>query len=171
VASELPSVHVNNGVTIKAEPGEVKTEACHKMDEAFSGPSTDFMLFQLPDTLPGRAPDPGDPGDPPEGQSLAAAASETTTASKAPNNFCNLEHFEEGLIGKLVRYRSGKTKLELGDMTYDVDTGLTPDFQQHAVSISSNREQRSASMFSLGQVNAKFNVTPDWQHLFHKMTP
>jgi DNA-directed RNA polymerase III subunit RPC4 len=111
------------------------------------------MLFQLPDTLPGRAPE----------------AVETDATSKP--NLCSLEHLEEGLVGKLVRYRSGKTKLVLGDTVYDVDLGLASDFQQHAVTVNANSAERSASVYSLGPINAKYNVTPDWIHLFHKMTP
>jgi DNA-directed RNA polymerase III subunit RPC4 len=116
------------------------------------------MLLQLPDTLPGRAPDPMDTDAP-------------STSTPQSQNFCNLEHLEEGLVGKLVRYRSGKTKLVLGDIVYDMDAGLTSNFQQHAVTINANSTERSASVFSLGTINAKFNVTPDWIHLFHKMTP
>lgn len=140
-----------NGTTIKTESGvEVKSEAFHRFDKLFDASQSDYMLFQLPDTLPGRAPEAMEP---------------------TAQNLCSLEHLDEGLVGKLVRYKSGKTKLVLGDMVYDVDLGLTSDFQQHAVTINANTSERSANVYSLGQINAKFNVTPDWIHLFHKMTP
>jgi DNA-directed RNA polymerase III subunit RPC4 len=113
------------------------------------------MLLQLPDTLPGRTPDVDGP----------------STSSATTQNLCSLEHLDEGLVGKLVRYRSGKVKLVLGDIVYDMDAGLTSNFQQHAVTINANSAERSASVNSLGPINAKFNVTPDWIHLFHKMTP
>lgn len=117
------------------------------------------MMFQLPDTLPGRVSDDSHP-----------STSDDNSESKDPK-LCSLENLDEGRIGKLVRYKSGKTKLVLGDIVYDVDMGLTSDFQQHAVTINSNTAQRSANMYSLGPINAKYNVTPDWIHLFHKMTP
>lgn len=148
-------------MAIKMEPGvEVKSEAFRRMDKLFEASQNDFMLFQLPDTLPGRAPD------------IVDLEPSTSTSSKpqAPN-LCSLEHLEEGLIGRLVRYKSGKTKLVLGDTFYDVDLGLTSDFHQNAVTINANTTERSANVFSLGQINAKYNVTPDWIHLFHKMTP
>lgn len=161
VASESPDNSQLNGLTIKTEPGlDVKSEAFHRMDKLFEAAQSDFMLFQLPDTLPGRTPDQGEPNQEPS----------TSSKPQAPN-LCSLEHLEEGLVGKLVRYKSGKTKLLLGDTLYDVDLGLTSDFQQHAVTINSNAAERSASVNSLGQINAKYNVTPDWIHLFHKMTP
>jgi RNA polymerase III RPC4 len=150
-----------NGTAIKMEPGiEVKSETFHRMDKLFDASPNDFMLLQLPDTLPGRAPDAADMPTP----------STSASAEKTPN-LCSLEHLDEGLVGKLVRYRSGKTKLVLGDTVYDVDLGLTSDFQQHAVTINANVNERSANVYSLGQINAKYNVTPDWIHLFHKMTP
>lgn len=142
------------------EPGfEAKSEAFHRMDMLFDASPNEFMLFQLPDTLPGRAPEP-----------METDQTSFTTKSLTPN-LCSLEHLEEGLIGKLVRYKSGKTKLVLGDTLYDVDLGLTSEFTQHAVTINANSAERSASVNSLGQINAKYNVTPDWIHLFHKMTP
>lgn len=148
-----------NGTAIKVEAGlEVKSEAFHRMDKLFNASPSEFMLLQLPDTLPGRAPEPMD-------------TPTTSTSSVKTPNLCSLEHLDEGLVGKLVRYRSGKTKLVLGDTVYDVDLGLTSDFQQHAVTINANTTERSANVNSLGQINAKYNVTPDWIHLFHKMTP
>lgn len=59
----------------------------------------------------------------------------------------------------------------IGETVYDIDVGLASDFQQHAVTINANSTERSANVYSLGQINAKYNVTPDWIHLFHKMTP
>lgn len=129
------------------------------MDQMFSTFPHQFMLFQLPDTLPGRTPD-----------TESEDVKEQQSSIKLPNrNLCSLEQFQEGLIGKLVRYKSGKNKLVLGDMVYDLDVGLNPDFQQNAVTINANREERSANMYSLGQIQAKYNVTPDWNHLFHKI--
>ena len=130
----------------------------HRMDRLFNATPSNFMLFQLPDTLPGRMPDGMDTDAP-------------STSNPQNPNLCNLEHLDEGLVGKLVRYRSGKTKLVLGDIVYDMDMGLTSGFQQHAVTINANSSERSASLHSLGSIDAKFNVTPDWIHLFHKMTP
>lgn len=149
-------------MTIKSEPGvEVKAESFHRMDKLFDATANEFMLFQMPDTLPGRAP---------EAMDTVPGPSTSTSKSQEPN-LCSLEHLEEGLIGKLVRYKSGKTKLMLGDTFYDVDLGLSSDFQQHAVTINTNITERSANMYSLGPINAKYNVSPDWIHLFHKMTP
>jgi hypothetical protein len=158
--SDSPDNSQINGMTVKSEPGvEVKSEAFHRMDKLFDATPNEFMMFQMPDTLPGRAP-----------EAMDAAPSTSSSKSQEPN-LCSLEHLEEGLVGKLVRYKSGKTKLVLGDTVYDVDSGLTSDFQQHAVTIDANTNERSANLYSLGPINTKYNVSPDWIHLFHKMTP
>lgn len=131
------------------------------MDKLFDNSPNEFMLFQMPDSLPGRAPD-----------AMDTQNSDSASASKPQTpNLCSLEHLEEGLVGKLVRYKSGKTKLVLGDTVYDVDLGLTSDFQQNAVTINANTTERSANVYSLGPINGKYNITPDWLSLFHKMTP
>lgn len=160
ISDSPDSSQINGTTAIKVEPGlEVKSEAFHRMDKLFEATQNDFMLFQLPDTLPGRAPD------------VVDSEPSTSTSKPPPPNLCSLEHLEEGLVGRLVRYKSGKTKLVLGDTYFDVDLGLTSDFHQNAVTINANTTERSANVYSLGQINAKYNVTPDWIHLFHKMTP
>lgn len=45
-------------------------------------------------------------------------------------NHCTIRNFEEGLVGKIVRYKSGKTKLVLGEARYDMDLGLNSGFIQ-----------------------------------------
>lgn len=133
------------------------------MDQLFEATTqSEFMMFQLPDTLPGRISEDSQP---------STSANDPDQSEPKGSKLCSLENLDEGRIGKLVRYKSGKTKLVLGDIVYDVDLGLTSDFQQHAVTINSNTTQRSANLYSLGPINAKYNVTPDWIHLFHKMTP
>lgn len=157
------SPQLPNGMTIKLEPEtEHKTEEFQENDGFFHGKLNQLMLFQLPDSLPGRVP---------EADEAKEATDELTTLSiksKAPK-LCSMEHLDEGLIGKLVRYKSGKTKLLLGDSVYDVESGLSSDFQQHAITINTNKEQRSANMYSLGEIQSKFNITPDWFWLFEKM--
>jgi DNA-directed RNA polymerase III subunit RPC4 len=83
---------------------------------------------------------------------------------------CCLNHLQEGQIGKILRYKSGKTKLILGDTHYDVDLGMEAGFLQDLMSIDTNREQRNGDMIKLGEINAKLNATPDWEHLFSKAT-
>lgn len=150
-----------NGITIKTGADiEMKPE----MDRIFTAQSNQLMLFQFPDSLPGRLPEEEE-----ENNDMKEEQSPLYSKSKTPK-LCSLDHLDEGLIGKLVRHRSGKIKLMLGDSVFDIEAGLSSDFQQNAVTINTNVQQRSANMYSLGEVKAKFNVTPDWNWLFSKMT-
>lgn len=39
-------------------------------------------------------------------------------------------HLQEGPVGKILRYKSGKTKLVLGEARYDIEIGLNTGFLQ-----------------------------------------
>lgn len=41
-----------------------------------------------------------------------------------------MRQLEEGLIGKIVRYKSGRTKLVTGDARFDVVLGMEPGLLQ-----------------------------------------
>lgn len=41
-----------------------------------------------------------------------------------------MRQLEEGLLGKLVRYKSGKTKLVIGETRFDIDLGMEPGMLQ-----------------------------------------
>ncbi|XP_070501917.1 DNA-directed RNA polymerase III subunit RPC4 [Chironomus tepperi] len=152
-----------NGIpSVKVEPGlELKSEFYHRMDRLFRPESNEVVLFQLPDTLPQKLPD--------EEEGVSQSTEDEASIAKPVQKLSSLEHFSEGLIGKLVRYRSGKTKLMIGDYMYDVETAISTGFQQNVVSISSNPQERSANMYSIGEIHAKYNVIPDWNWLFDKL--
>lgn len=144
------------------EPGlEPKTEYYHRMDRLFRPEPNEVVLFQLPDTLPQKLPD--------EEEGIKTNVEDEATKLKPEPKLSSLEHFSEGLIGKLIRYRSGKTKLMIGDYMYDVETAISTNFQQNAVSISSNPQERSANMYSIGEIHSKYNIIPDWNWLFDKL--
>lgn len=161
-----------NGITIKTEPGiQPKSEAFLRMDKLFNASPADFFMFQMPDALPGREPEPADikpeqSKEPQTSTPVAASSSSSSTTSKSI--LCTLNHLREGRIGKLVRHASGRTRLVIGDISYDVTEGLTSDFTQHAATIYSNRTERSANIINLGEIKSKFNVTPDWNELLER---
>lgn len=41
-----------------------------------------------------------------------------------------MKHLNEGLVGKIVRYKSGKTKLVLGQTRFDMELGIEPGLLQ-----------------------------------------
>lgn len=77
-----------------------------------------------------------------------------------------MKGLQEGLIGKFIRYKSGKTKLVLGNTRFDADLGLEPGFLQEIVSVRTNVAERNGDMISLGKISAKVNVSPDWEEMF-----
>lgn len=80
-----------------------------------------------------------------------------------------MNHLQDGQIGKFVRYKSGKTKLILGESQFDVELGIDPGFLQEVISISTNTQERSGKMIDLGPVQAKLNISPDWDFMFNKL--
>lgn len=99
-----------------------------------------------------------------------------------------MKDLEEGKIGKLLRYKSGKVKMVLGNTFFDVNMGIEAGFLQvcniveellgvfinyiyvfqDVMSINTNREERSGNMINLGPIQAKLTVTPDWEHLMEQ---
>lgn len=80
-----------------------------------------------------------------------------------------MKGLSDGLIGKFIRYKSGKTKLVLGNTRFDADLGLEPGFLQEVVSVRTNTTERNGDIINLGKINAKVNVSPDWEEMFQSM--
>ncbi|KAH8239512.1 hypothetical protein KR032_005098 [Drosophila birchii] len=133
-----------------------------------------IFLMQLPDVLPCVSDEPEDAEPPKDDSTMPPSASETEPSSPAAGKSRNaakgsvLRLLEEGQIGKILRYRSGRVKLQLGDTLFDLDMGLDPGYLQELMSVTANREQRSGNMINLGPIQAKLKATPDWVHLFEQ---
>uniref|UniRef100_A0A1Q3F2I1 Putative dna-directed rna polymerase iii subunit d n=1 Tax=Culex tarsalis TaxID=7177 RepID=A0A1Q3F2I1_CULTA len=142
----------------KQEPGDLLDAI-----KANTGAQSNLFLLQLPDALPGktdtevRRPEPGQP-------STEAAAQNGT--QDPPR--CTVRELEEGYIGKVLRYRSGKVKLLLGETMFDLTMGMDSGFLQELVSINTNAEERSGNIIDLATIKAKLNASPDWEYLFKK---
>ncbi|KAL0374550.1 UNVERIFIED_CONTAM: hypothetical protein Sradi_3370700 [Sesamum radiatum] len=75
-------------------------------------------------------------------------------ASQKP---CRLEDLPDGLMGKMLVYKSGAIKLKLGDTLYDVSAGLNCVFGQDVVAI--NTEDKHCC--NMGEINKRAIITPD----------
>lgn len=114
------------------------------------------FYFQLPDTLPGHGPV----------EEPAESSEHERPDQPNPNSsFCTMNQLEEGRIGQLVRYRSGRTKLILGDSQFNIDLGIDPGLLQEVVSISTNTAERSGNMINVGRIGAKCCAIPDWEYM------
>lgn len=131
----------------------------------FQRTTPQLFLIQLPDTLPGQGNELVDVKKSDKGGS----GTETTEEATAEPNFCLMKGLQEGLIGKFIRYKSGKTKLVLGNTRFDADLGLEPGFLQEVVSVRTNAAERNGDMINLGKIGAKVNVSPDWEDMFQSL--
>jgi DNA-directed RNA polymerase III subunit RPC4 len=82
----------------------------------------------------------------------------------------SLPNVDEGLVGKIVRHRSGKIKFLLGDAVYNIERGVSSEFQQNVVIIDPRIDERSTNIYNLGPIKAKYVCSPDWKWLFEKIS-
>uniref|UniRef100_A0A6B2L7W3 RNA polymerase III subunit C4 n=1 Tax=Arcella intermedia TaxID=1963864 RepID=A0A6B2L7W3_9EUKA len=69
----------------------------------------------------------------------------------------NLVQIPKGKIGKLYILKSGKVKLQIGDILYDVSQGMPLGFLQEVVAI----DLKKGRMNMLGEVHKRMVVSPD----------
>jgi len=127
-------------------------ENLFKSNGVFQG-DNELVFVQLPSLLPSTP-------------KSAPAATTTTTATdgSAPlkrtwdDEFLgNLKELPGGKLGKLQIFKSGRVKMILGDVTYDVSEGMPCGFLQDLVAIDSGGK----SLTSLGEVNKRMVVSLD----------
>ncbi|XP_011187669.1 DNA-directed RNA polymerase III subunit RPC4 isoform X2 [Zeugodacus cucurbitae] len=130
-----------------------------------------LLLLQLPDVLPCED-DVEEVSEKPQHEKNIAADTPSTSqnppATKPITKRISLKDMEEGKIGRLLRYKSGKVKLVLGNTYFDLNMGMETGFLQDLMSINTNREERSGNMINLGPIQAKLTATPDWEHLMEQ---
>lgn len=132
------------------------------VDDLLNNTQPQIFMMQLPDTLPCEDPDDSPENPPPSTSKEPPQPIAPPEPVQKPNP---LKDMVEGQIGKLVRYKSGKLKLVLGEAQFDVTMGIETGFLQDLMSISTNREERSGNMINLGPIQAKLTATPDWEYL------
>lgn len=128
-----------------------------------------LFLIQLPDTLPGQGNEVVEVKKTDGGTTTEERDGNEADAEAETSNFCLMKGLQEGLAGKFIRYKSGKTKLVLGNTRFDADLGLEPGFLQEVVSVRTNAVERSGDMINLGKINAKVNISPDWEEMFQTL--
>ncbi|KXJ83359.1 hypothetical protein RP20_CCG006484 [Aedes albopictus] len=119
-----------------------------------------LFLLQLPDALPGKTDS--------EVRKTDSGNGAGEDEPKPEPQRCTVRELEEGYIGKVMRYRSGKVKMILGNTVFDLSMGMDSGFLQELVSISTNPEERSGNIINLAAIKSKLNAAPDWEHLFKK---
>ncbi|XP_030565781.1 DNA-directed RNA polymerase III subunit RPC4 [Drosophila novamexicana] len=172
VAQHLQTLHVGVQASMEEPPAQYGRYP-RSIGAFLDAPQSQLFVMQLPNVLPCVADEAEDAPVATEQPASSASAEQpnsptSTTAATGTPKPSLLAQLEEGQIGKILRYRSGRVKLLLGDTHFDLDMGLDSGFLQELMSISSNREQRSGNMINLGPIQAKLKATPDWVHLFQQ---
>ncbi|XP_055371930.1 DNA-directed RNA polymerase III subunit RPC4 [Condylostylus longicornis] len=124
--------------------------------EFFDSNDKKIVLIQFPDVLPCEC-------DENNISTGVDKGNETKNNEAKGGNL--MDSLEEGQIGKLVRFKSGKCKLILGKTNYNVNIGLETGFLQELTSISTNVKERSGNIINLGLINSKMIISPDWDYL------
>jgi DNA-directed RNA polymerase III subunit RPC4 len=86
---------------------------------------------------------------------LPVADAENSTTALHPADL------PEGYLGKILIYKSGKVKLRVGDVLFDMSMGTATACYQQVVCIDEENKQALA----LGNVSVRTLVTPDLDSL------
>uniref|UniRef100_A0A0E0CBC3 DNA-directed RNA polymerase III subunit RPC4 n=1 Tax=Oryza meridionalis TaxID=40149 RepID=A0A0E0CBC3_9ORYZ len=109
------------------------------------GDTRRMLLFQLPKSLPLPR--------------ISAAVERNGKArDKEVKEGSNLKELPQGYLGKMVVYKSGKIKMKLGDVMFDVNPGEECRMAQHVAAI--NTKEKHCCL--LGEIESRHVVvTPD----------
>ncbi|XP_052163913.1 uncharacterized protein LOC127780973 isoform X1 [Oryza glaberrima] len=109
------------------------------------GDTRRMLLFQLPKSLPLPR--------------ISAAVERNGKArGKEVKEGSNLKELPQGYLGKMVVYKSGKIKMKLGDVMFDVNPGEECRMAQHVAAI--NTKEKHCCL--LGEIESRHVVvTPD----------
>lgn len=121
-----------------------------------------LLFFQFPDSLPGIGP-----RTEPENSTPNSTSKEKEAETENPqhDNKCSLQDVSEGLLGKIVIYKSGKSKLLIGNNRFDLQMGPNAGFLQDVMSVPLNTETKHGAMINLGSLEGNVIVTPEWNTL------
>lgn len=139
-----------------------------------------LVFFQLPSALPIGFPGEKEATTQQQQQQQPPQPQAQSSTDNKPSIICkdsSLAPVPEGVVGKLLVYKSGKLKLRVGEVLYDVSPGTKTGFAQEiavidtkpssSISSSSNddMETNRGNMYILGDVVKTAICTPDWDYL------
>lgn len=120
-----------NDITTKVENMDTNDAGGEGLGDFIEGQGDSLFLMQFPDTLPGLAPELKMLIDSKAGILDEANSSTSSGGGGISRNFCTFRDLPEGQVGELIRYRSGRMVLVLGDnQRFDVTHGADSTFLQ-----------------------------------------
>lgn len=149
--SNTPEASEDGLLSVKAEPMD--------QDRPILIPDTDPAVKSEPvDTKLGLG-GVGGGAAAPEGQRARVKATGPTPVKKEEEVEDQLQ--QEGKIGRLLIYKSGKVKMKVGDIIMDVSAGSECSFLQDIVVVDSNNKQA----FVMGSVQKRMVCVPNLTQL------
>ena len=144
-------VHTNG-----SHPHEIKINDLFKAD----CPNGELFFLQFPDALPIKPI--SDDGAVLKSEQDKNVVSPENHAAEKLKNF-TFHNVSEGYIGKLLIHKSGKVKMCLGNVSFEIMLGTPCGFLQDLVSI--NLDNDPGEMICLGHVNHRLIAVPDYEAL------
>ncbi|CAA0836695.1 RNA polymerase III RPC4 [Striga hermonthica] len=120
-----------------------------------------MLLFKFPSNLP---LDNSRPPRSSKGKEIAGSSLNQEREHPSEKG-CKLEELPEGLMGKMLVYKSGAVKLKLGDVLYDVSPGSDCSFAQRVMTINTANHE----CCELGELSKRAVVTPDIDSLMDNL--
>ncbi|KAF8642745.1 hypothetical protein HU200_067126 [Digitaria exilis] len=144
-------LQVTQPSSIECEASTRPAEELHLLQEEHSSKERMF-LFQLPKSLPLPR------------RSSSVIERKGRAVGKEVKEGFNLQQLPQGYLGKMLVYKSGKIKMKLGDVTFDVNPGTESRMAQHVVALNTREEHCCL----LGEIeNQHVVVTPDVDSLLN----
>jgi DNA-directed RNA polymerase III subunit RPC4 len=127
-----------------------------------------LYLFQLPSLLPLGTNPSADPRKARSAAAAAAAAGSSSGQQQQPLQAANARELPSGQIGKLLVFKSGRVKLQMGPCLLDVSAGMPCVTRQDIAAIN----KTTGHLIQLGPVTQRVVVCPDvWQLMDDKAVP
>ncbi|TKW18151.1 hypothetical protein SEVIR_5G414200v4 [Setaria viridis] len=137
--------------SIECEASTCPAEELHLLQQEHDSKERMF-LFKLPKSLPLPR------------RSSNIVERKGKAAGKEVKEGSNLQQLPQGYLGKMLVYKSGKIKMKLGDVMFDVNPGAESRMPQHVVAL--NTQEKHCCL--LGEIeNRHVIVTPDVDSLLN----
>ncbi|XP_022988288.1 uncharacterized protein LOC111485583 [Cucurbita maxima] len=118
-------------------------------------PETDIFFLQLPPMVPVIK----------QSSTVEGIGAANSSESQPRQKTCSMNELPSGSMGKLLVYRSGAVKLKLGDIIYDVSSGMHCGFAQDVAAI--NVEGKYCCI--IGELSKRAILTPDVESMLKNM--
>ncbi|KAG0467487.1 hypothetical protein HPP92_019067 [Vanilla planifolia] len=148
----LDKFEFGEGGTQKLPINESQINAAEQLGLMEESDEPKMIFLQFPTRLPVVVPPPD------EGRDHRRKATSSSPAGK-------LEDLPPGYMGKLLVYKSGKVKMKLGEILFDVSPGVGHIFSEEVVAINAKERQFCV----LGELNKHAVVTPDVDSLLDSL--